>query len=190
DDIITSYPGTCRRMSSDARQQRMKEREFAWRLDCGKALERLDAPLSWLDGHGRRHALMPDQDVIIARRDIGVSYHLATVIDDADQGITHIIRGEDLKDSLPIHRLLQALLGLPEPVYIHHRLVRDVEGRRLAKRSGATTLAGLRQLGVSAAALRHFLMHSPDLIWPDIENEPGFLKALADGSTDILGSPV
>jgi len=189
DDIITSYPGTCRRLSEDDRQQRMQAREFAWRLDCARALQRADVELSWMDEHGNRHALLPDQDVIIARRDIGISYHLATVIDDADQGITHIIRGEDLKDSLPIHRLLQVLLELPEPVYIHHRLVRDVEGRRLAKRSGATTLAGLRHLGVSAAALRRFLMQSPDLIWPDVENEPGFLKALLDDATDILGSP-
>ena len=75
--------------------------------------------------------------MVLARRDIGAAYHLAVVVDDAHQGVTHVVRGEDLWEATPLHRLLQALLGLPAPVWHHHRLIRDAAGRRLAKRDDA-----------------------------------------------------
>ncbi len=178
DDPVTEYPGTCRRLTQSERQQRMQTQPFAWRVDIAKAMRRINRPLSWKDEAGLSHPLHLDHDVVIARRDIGVSYHLATVVDDADQGITHIIRGEDLRDSLAIHRLLQSLMNYPEPVYIHHRLVRDAQGQRLAKRSAGSTLASLRQLGIRAEQLQQFLLHSPDLVWPVSDGEPAAILAL------------
>ena len=93
-------------------------------------------------------------DVVLARKDVGVAYHLAVVCDDALQGVTHVIRGEDLFEATHVQRLLQALLGLPTPVYRHHRLLTDAEGRRFAKRDRAETLRELRAQGMSAEALR------------------------------------
>ena len=86
-------------------------------------------------------------DVVIARRDIGTSYHLSVVVDDAMDRVTHVTRGEDLADSTHVHRLLQALLGLPSPVYFHHTLVTAKSGKRLAKRDKAASLASLRAAG-------------------------------------------
>jgi glutamyl-Q tRNA(Asp) synthetase len=88
-------------------------------------------------------------DVALARRDIGTSYHLAVVVDDAFQGVTHVTRGCDLFASVPLHRLLQALLRLPVPVWRHHRLIRDESGRRLAKRDDARALGLVRAEGAS-----------------------------------------
>ncbi len=88
-------------------------------------------------------------DVVLARRDIGTSYHLAVVIDDADQGITEVTRGEDLFDATAIHVVLQRLLGLPTPAYHHHRLIRDDQGKRLAKRDDARALAKYRAEGAT-----------------------------------------
>jgi glutamyl-Q tRNA(Asp) synthetase len=96
-------------------------------------------------------------DVVLGRRDIGVAYHLAVVVDDADQAITHVARGADLWEATPLHRLLQVLLGLPEPVWHHHRLIRDETGRRLAKRDDARALATLRAEGVAPAEVRRML---------------------------------
>ena len=93
------------------------------------------------------------EDVVIARKDIATSYHLAVVVDDAEQGITLVTRGEDLLSSTHIHRLLQALLGYPEPRYLHHELIRDEAGRRLATRDHALSLATLRESGLSAKAV-------------------------------------
>ena len=91
---------------------------------------------------------------MLARKDLGVAYHLASVVDDASQGVTHVIRGEDLREAAPVHRLLQELLGLPAPVYRHHPLVTGSDGKRLAKRDAAQTLREIRAGGVSAKALR------------------------------------
>ena len=93
-------------------------------------------------------------DVTLARKDIGVAYHLAVVVDDALQGVTHVIRGEDLREAAHVQRLLQALLGLPTPVYRHHRLILGPDGKRLAKRDHAEALAALRERGMTAANLR------------------------------------
>ena len=93
-------------------------------------------------------------DVVLARKDVGVAYHLAVVVDDALQGVTHVVRGEDLREATHVQRLLQALLDLPTPTYRHHPLLRDAEGRRLAKRDHAETLRSLREHGMSALDLR------------------------------------
>ena len=93
-------------------------------------------------------------DVVLARKDVGVAYHLAVVVDDALQGVTHVIRGEDLAEATHVQRLLQALLDLPTPVYRHHRLLVGPDGKRFAKRDGAQTLRELRASGVTAESLR------------------------------------
>jgi glutamyl-Q tRNA(Asp) synthetase len=137
------YRGTCRDLVSPD-----FDRPHAWRLDVAKALVRT-GPLSWCD-HDREIAALPDLlgDVVLARKDAPVSYHLAVTVDDAAQGITDVIRGQDLFASTHVHRLLQALLDLPTPHYRHHRLLIDPDGQRLAKRHGALSLADLRAQGV------------------------------------------
>ncbi len=130
---------------------------FAWRLSIAAARAVLgDTPLTFEeDGRGAVEA-RPERggDVVLARKDVGVAYHLAVVVDDALQGITHVIRGEDLFDATDVQMLLQRLLDLPTPVYRHHRLLTDADGRRYAKRDRAETLAELRARGVTAEALR------------------------------------
>jgi glutamyl-Q tRNA(Asp) synthetase len=96
-------------------------------------------------------------DVVLARKDVGVAYHLAVTVDDALQGVTHVIRGQDLFEAAHVQRLLQALLGLPEPVYRHHRLLAGPDGRRYAKRDRAETLQALRARGVTPEDLRREL---------------------------------
>ena len=92
-------------------------------------------------------------DVVLARKDNGTSYHMACTIDDALQGITHVVRGKDLEAATDIHRLLQTLLQLPSPLYHHHDLVVDEDGRKLSKSAGDTSLKHLRESGVTVAAL-------------------------------------
>jgi len=171
DEPLPEYPGSCRHLSSREQQQRMRHQTYAWRLHAEYAQSLLNKPLSWRDENSHSHAVSVQQDMVIGRKDIGVSYHLAVVVDDAEQGISHIIRGEDLRESVGLHRLLQSLLSLPEPTYIHHRLVRNVRGNRLAKRRAGTTLRSLREMGIAATQLRQYLLHSTDLIWPDTEQE-------------------
>ena len=132
---------------------------FAWRLSLDGARARLGERYDALrfedadEGAGR---VEPDRagDVVLARKDVGVAYHLACVVDDALQGVTEVIRGEDLREAVHPQRLLQALLGLPAPRYRHHRLLLGPDGRRLAKRSGAEPLATLRERGVTPAEVR------------------------------------
>jgi len=144
------YPGTCRGLKNAPR-----DREPAWRLDSKKAASFIGS-LSFQDKiHGDIkvvHGLLGD--VILARKDIGTSYHLAVVVDDAAQEITHVTRGEDLLPSTHVHRILQSLLGLPEPEYLHHKLVTDQSGERLAKRNDAQAIASLRKKGVSAEEVK------------------------------------
>ncbi len=101
----------------------------------------------------------PEQwgDAVILRKDVPASYHLAVVVDDARQGITHVTRGRDLFQATGLHRLLQVLLGLPEPLYHHHRLLTDVEGRKLAKSAGDTGLGALRAGGALPADIRRMI---------------------------------
>ncbi|GAB4128073.1 MAG: tRNA glutamyl-Q(34) synthetase GluQRS [Rhodothalassiaceae bacterium] len=155
------YPGTCRRRSRKAIEAAINAgRPYALRLDVARANEVLDgAPLRFEDDeHGSVIARPEDLgDVVLGRKDFPASYHLAVVHDDALQGITHVIRGEDLFHATHVHRLLQALLGLPVPHYRHHRLLADASGRRLAKRDGAETLAVLRARGMTSADIRRQL---------------------------------
>jgi len=166
EDILSEYPGICRNMQVDEQQQRMQQEPFAWRLNVAKAMAHVGTSMTWREESGKTHAIEVRQDMVIGRKDIGFSYHLAVVVDDALQGISHIIRGRDLAESTGIHRLLQQLLELPEPVYIHHRLLKDSNGNRLAKRNHATTLNSLRSMGVDAQKLGLFLLGMAEPAWP------------------------
>lgn len=149
------YPGTCRALSPDERAARRAHESFALRLDVGRARAGVGA-LSWHDrGVGAIDAT-PEKlgDVVLARKETPTSYHLAVTHDDALQGVTLVTRGRDLFNAAHIHRLLQALLGLPTPDYHHHGLILDDSGRRLAKRDAAPTLASLRAEGITPDALR------------------------------------
>ncbi len=143
------YPGTCRHRS--AREQRAliaAGRPHALRLDVGRALART-GPLVWHDRASGPRQARPERlgDVVLARKDAPTAYHLAVVVDDAWQDITLVTRGRDLLESTHVHRLLQALLGLPVPDYDHHRLVVDAAGRRLAKRADSQAIRTLRDRG-------------------------------------------
>jgi glutamyl-Q tRNA(Asp) synthetase len=138
---------------------------FAWRLSLAAAREALGAAwddLSFVEmgaGPGGERGLIAASseaagDVILARKGLGVAYHLAVVVDDALQGVTQVTRGWDLFEATPIQRLLQSLLGLPTPTYRHHRLLLGLDGKRLAKRDKAETLQALRERGVTAEAVR------------------------------------
>ena len=142
------YPGTCR-----GRADPHLSRPHAWRLDMAKAVAWTGA-LTWTD-HGEEVEARPEAfgDVVLARKDAPASYHLAVTVDDADQGVTDIVRGRDLIESTHVHRLLQALLALPTPAYHHHALLLDSEGKRAAKRQGSPTLADLRADGANPVEL-------------------------------------
>ena len=150
-DAGSSYPGTCRGLPDDP--GRRASTPHSWRLDCGKALAIAGLP-SWQEESGRFTASKSDiGDAILARKDAPASYHLSCVVDDAGSGVTLVVRGADLRPSTPIQRLLQELLGLPAPTYLHHPLVTHADGRRLAKRDLAPTLAAMREAGTVGAEL-------------------------------------
>ena len=154
------YPGLCRSLSADERQSRITSGEsFAMRLDLNRALAEVGGHLEWMDLDRGLHKAQPEilGDVVLVRKDIGCSYHLAVVIDDALQGVTRISRGDDLFEATHVQRLLQAMLGLPTPEYHHHALICDPDGKRLAKRDEAETLRSLRSRGHSALDLRRRL---------------------------------
>jgi glutamyl-Q tRNA(Asp) synthetase len=140
-------------------------RPFAWRLSMRAAHARLGEAWNRLsfveegDGAARTVAADPAAhgDVVLARKDVGVAYHLAVTVDDALQGITHVVRGIDLFEATSVQRLLQTLLGYPEPRYRHHRLLTGPDGKRLAKRNGAEALRDLRARGVSPGEVRGLL---------------------------------
>lgn len=149
------YPGTCRALPATERAARMASEAHCWRLDMAAALDAVGARLHWHDSSDGRVEAVPalQGDVVLARKDAPVSYHLAVTIDDAAQGVTDVVRGRDLFEATHIHRLLQALLGLATPRYHHHDLLTDGAGRRLAKRHGARSLADLREAGADPAAV-------------------------------------
>lgn len=153
------YPGTCRGLSPEKRARLAADRPAALRLDMARAIA-VAGPLEWRDGERGPVAADPARfgDVVLARKEVPASYHLAVTVDDAAQGVTDVVRGEDLREATHVHRLLQALLGLPSPAYHHHRLITDAAGRRLAKRDAAASLMDLRAGGADperiAAALR------------------------------------
>ncbi len=146
------YPGICRGLP-DLPPRRASE-PHSWRLDAAKALEIAGVP-RWTEDDGCEFVANADDfdDVILARKDAPAAYHLACVVDDAASGVTLVVRGADLRASTPVQRLLQRLLALPEPRYLHHRLVTHADGRRLAKRDLAPTLAAIRAAGVAGTAL-------------------------------------
>lgn len=151
-DAATSYPGTCRPLPDDP--ERRATTPHCWRLDSAKALDLTPLP-TWLEADGQSFESRASDvgDAILARKDAPASYHLSCVVDDAASGVTTVVRGADLRPSTPIQRLLQALLSLPEPNYLHHPLITHEDGRRLAKRDLAPTLAAMRGAGVDGPQL-------------------------------------
>jgi glutamyl-Q tRNA(Asp) synthetase len=159
------YPGYGKRLSPDERTRKIEsDAPYALRLDMELAAARA-GDLHWTelgegpDGESGSIVAHPQAwgDVILARKEAPTSYHLSVVIDDAVQGITEVVRGQDLFAATGVHRLLQRLLELPEPAYRHHRLIRDETGQKLSKSSGSTGLRELRSSGVSAAGVRRLL---------------------------------
>jgi len=144
------YPGTCRHLGAAERNDKRRlAPDYALRLDVAAALART-GPLTWSED-GRRVEAQPAVlgDVVLARKEMPTSYHLAVTVDDALQGVSLVTRGADLFAATHIHRLLQALLGLPTPQYRHHPLLTDAEGRRLAKRDRALSIRAMRQAGMT-----------------------------------------
>ena len=159
------YPGTAKSLSPVARKELIASgASFALRLDIEAAVARM-GPLAWTEqgkapaGETGMVTARPEAwgDVILARKETPTSYHLSVVIDDALQGVTHVVRGEDLFWSTSVHRLLQRLLDLPQPVYRHHPLVRDEAGRKLSKSTQATGLRELRAAGATPTKIRQLV---------------------------------
>jgi glutamyl-Q tRNA(Asp) synthetase len=159
------YPGTARALSRSERARRIGAGEpHALRLDMAAAIAHVGA-LDWTetgsgpDGESGTVAAAPGRwgDVVLGRKEAPTSYHLSVVIDDARQGTTHVVRGHDLFWSTSVHRLLQALLDLPVPVYHHHRLVLGTDGRKLSKSTQATALRTLRRNAIAAADIRRMV---------------------------------
>jgi len=157
------YPGTCRTLSAGERARRIAAGEaHAWRIDMARAVERA-GQLRWSalpfppvpDASGQMVDAAPlaHGDVVLARKDAPASYHLSCTLDDAAMGVTPVLRGDDLRGATDVHRLLQALLDLPSPTYLHHPLLVDAEGKRLAKRSGSIAIADLRAAGTAPGVL-------------------------------------
>jgi glutamyl-Q tRNA(Asp) synthetase len=151
------YPGICRNLSHDEREDRIATGErHALRLNMGRALACVRQALCFEEEGEGTVACRPEQfgDLVLARKDAPASYHLCVTHDDAVQGVTLVTRGADLKPATHLHRLLQTLMGWPAPAYAHHPLLTDAMGRRLAKRDRAATVRELRARGMSAAEVR------------------------------------
>lgn len=156
------YPGTCRTLSASETHDRIAAGEaHAWRFHAEKAA-RIHGDLSFLDLRFGEIRVDPsvNGDAVLARKDIGTAYHLAVVVDDDFQEITHVTRGEDLLGATHIHRQLQVALGYRVPLYLHHPLVRDKHGTRLAKRDAARSIRNLREQGLSPAEVFAMLQAS------------------------------
>jgi glutamyl-Q tRNA(Asp) synthetase len=165
-DGVPLYPAADKALPVSERNRRITDNApFAWRLDVDAALARVGTALSWREftdetlSATRTVQARPQDwgDVILARRDIPTSYHLAVVTDDALQGVSHVVRGQDLYSATGVQRLLQELLGLGQPDYFHHRLVLGPDGRKLSKSFGDTGLAALRQAGASPDDVRRLV---------------------------------
>ena len=165
-DGVPLYPAADKSLTAKERKRRIAENApFAWRLDSDAARARVGKDLSWAEFVDETFlATRPVEarpqdwgDVIVARRDIPTSYHLAVVMDDALQGVSHIVRGQDLFSATGVQRLLQDLLGLPQPAYFHHRLILGPDGRKLSKSLGDTGLAALRNSGASPDDVRRMV---------------------------------
>ncbi|TYR34978.1 tRNA glutamyl-Q(34) synthetase GluQRS [Mesorhizobium microcysteis] len=160
------FPETERRLSQREREARMQAGDpYAWRLDTRAALAHVGGPIFWEEqGHGpqgQTGLLRANPtawgDVVIARKEVPTSYHLSVVVDDALQGVTHVVRGRDLFFATAMQRLLQELLGLPAPVYVHHDLVLGDDGRKLSKSRQDTGLATLRAAGLTPDDIRRMV---------------------------------
>jgi glutamyl-Q tRNA(Asp) synthetase len=151
-DAASSYPGTCRALPDDP--ERRAATPHCWRLTSAKALQLRGLP-TWTEADGSTFTAQANDigDAILARKDAPASYHLSCVVDDAASGVTMVVRGADLRPSTPVQRLLQQLLDLSEPAYLHHALVTHEDGRRLAKRDLAPTLTEMRDAGVDGPSL-------------------------------------
>ncbi|WP_327752482.1 tRNA glutamyl-Q(34) synthetase GluQRS [Sphingobium sp. SJ10-10] len=163
------YPGTCKGLAEEERARRIAVGQpHAWRIDMAQAVERVGS-VSWnalpfpledgLQAQVIKARPIAAGDVVLARKDAPASYHLSCTLDDAAMGVTHVLRGDDLRDATDIHRLIQALLDLPSPAYIHHPLLLGQDGRRLAKRDGSIALADLRAQGADPQRLADDLRH-------------------------------
>jgi len=159
------YPGAARMMTENERTARIARGDpYAVRLDLARALE-WTGQLRWSETGagpaGERGEIGADPeawgDVVLARKELPTSYHLSVVVDDALQSVTHVVRGSDLFWSTSVHRLLQALLGLPAPTYHHHRLILDEDGKKLSKSTHATALRELRAQGLTPANIRRMV---------------------------------
>ena len=158
DDALAPYPKICKNKG-------LRHGDLAFRLDMERAVSQARA-LSYREiGQGRNQleevsheVLLNMGDIVLARRDIGTSYHLSVVVDDAYQGVTHVTRGEDMEGETPVHVLLQALLELPTPIYRHHKLIRDENHKRLAKRDDARSIARYREQGLTLEDILAMIM--------------------------------
>jgi glutamyl-Q tRNA(Asp) synthetase len=166
-DGAPHYPGSAHALSAEERARRIASGEpYALRLDMAAAVARA-GPLTWCDqdADGRIATIAADPpawgDVVLARKETPTSYHVSVVVDDAAQGITDIVRGRDLHAATAVHRLLQALLGLSEPVYRHHPLILDADGQKLSKSTQATGLRELRAGGATPADIRRLVGLDP-----------------------------
>jgi glutamyl-Q tRNA(Asp) synthetase len=164
-DGVPIYPGAARQMPEQQRQARISRGDlYAIRLDMEKAMD-WTGPLRWREtgaGPSGEHGDIATDpaawgDVIVGRKDTPTSYHLAVVIDDALQGVTDVVRGQDLFWSTSVHRVLQSLLDLPQPTYRHHRLILDADGKKLSKSTAATGLRELRARGASPSDVRRLM---------------------------------
>jgi len=165
-DGVPLYPAADKALPIRERKRRIAENApFAWRLDVEAALARLGKDLFWSEftdetlSSTRTIEAKPRDwgDVIVARREIPTSYHLAVIVDDALQGVGHVVRGQDLFSATGVQRLLQDILGLPQPKYFHHRLIVGPDGRKLSKSLGDTGLASQRQTGASPDDVRRLV---------------------------------
>jgi len=159
------YPGTCRTQGS---RSGARPTDLPLRLDMRRVMKQLDLPCIMFHENGAgpndetgamAYADMVQTvgDIVLARRDMGTSYHLSVVLDDAAQGITHVVRGQDLFEATKIHVVLQELLDLPTPTYHHHRLIRDETGKRLAKRDDARAISLYRSEGCTPTEIREMV---------------------------------
>jgi glutamyl-Q tRNA(Asp) synthetase len=158
------YPGLCRDLSRERREDLIAAgKKFALRLDMARALKEIGGPLTYrefFEGETAQVTIARPAawgDVLVGRRDVPASYHLACVHDDFAQGVTDVVRGADLEPATGVHVLLQALIGYPTPDYRHHRLVLDAQGKKLAKSKSSPPLRELRARGATAASVRAML---------------------------------
>ncbi|MCB1418715.1 MAG: tRNA glutamyl-Q(34) synthetase GluQRS, partial [Notoacmeibacter sp.] len=160
------HPDVERTMDDREREARMEAGDaYAWRLDMKAALARIAGPVSWDETgsgpDGETGTVRADPaawgDVVLARKEVPASYHLSVTVDDALQGVTHVVRGRDLFHATAVHRVLQELLGLPAPLYHHHDLVLGDDGSKLSKSRNDTALGALRESGMTPADIRRMI---------------------------------